>query len=197
MPSFLRSEVEQAFAHFYRVGPVEEDWSAWARLFTDDCRYVEHFWGTMRGNREVEAWIHPVMAGVPEIYTVLDWYAIDGDKVIWSMQNRRDNPDPVGPPYFDFAGLSVAIYAGDGRWALEEDYWDVRGARETAQAYADAVKRTGATLEQRLTRKYWPAGPAWARLDGPPKPGWLGMRDVQPITKPRELREILARVRGS
>jgi limonene-1,2-epoxide hydrolase len=131
---FSRREVEQQFAHLYYTGCVAEDWTGWADLFTDDCRYVEHFWGELHGRDEVRRWIDPVMMGVPEIYTVLEWYAIDDEKVVWALQNRRDNPDPDGPPYFDFAGLSVAFYAGDGRWAGEEDYWDVKGARATRPA---------------------------------------------------------------
>ena len=120
------------------LGCVDEDWTGWADLFTDDCTYTEHFWGTMRGRDEVRTWIDPVMAGVPEIYTVLEWYAIDGDKVVWSLQNRRDNPDPDGPPYFDFPGLSVAWYAGDGRWAGEEDYW---GREGRARSHRAGVRR--------------------------------------------------------
>jgi hypothetical protein len=195
MGRFSRGEIEEQFAHFYFTGCVKEDWTAWADLFTEDCRYVEHFWGELHGRDEVRLWIDPVMCGVPEIYTVLDWYMIDDDKVVWSLQNRRDNPDPDGPPYFDFPGLSVAWYAGDGRWAGEEDYWDVRGARATAEAYAASCRKTG-TVEpsDKLTRRYWPEdGPGWARFDGPPRPSWLGREDIRPITKPRELRALLGR----
>ena len=192
MSEFSREEVDQAFQEFFYVGCVLEDWTAWARMFTDDCRYVEHFWGTLRGNAEVEAWINPVMAGVPEIYTVLNWYVIDGDKAVWHMENRRDNPEPDGPAYFDFPGLSVARYAGDGRWSYEEDYWDLKGARETARLYAEACDRMGTTFEQRMTRQHWPDGPAFARREAPPDPSWLHLPGVHRITKPRELREILA-----
>ena len=37
MSQFPRSEVEDAFAHFYNLGCVVEDWSGWAELFTDDA----------------------------------------------------------------------------------------------------------------------------------------------------------------
>jgi len=192
---FSRSEVEEQFAHLYYTGCVAEDWTAWADLFTDDCHYLEHFWGELHGRDEVRAWIDPVMKGVPEIYTVLEWYAIDDEKVVWALQNRRDNPDPDGPDYFDFAGLSVAFYAGDGRWAGEEDYWDVKGARSTAKAYAEACRKTGMDDPMaRMTRRYWPMDqPEWARFDGPPKPSWVGRDDIRAITKPYELREILGR----
>ncbi|MBW2495855.1 MAG: nuclear transport factor 2 family protein [Deltaproteobacteria bacterium] len=196
MGRFSRSEVESAFAEFYKVGCVDEDWTTWARMFTEECDYVEHFWGRMTKRSEVELWINAVMAGVPEIYTVLYWYVIDDEMVVWKLQNRRDNPDPDGPPYFDFPGLSVARYAGDGLWSYEEDYWAVNGARETAQLYAQACEKMGTSREERLTRRYWPAGPAFARTDAAPHPCWLDLPDVQPITKPRELRELLAELRG-
>ena len=48
------------------------------------------------------------MPGVPEIYTVLEWYTVDERAGrCWFLQNRRDNPDPDGPAYFDFPGLST------------------------------------------------------------------------------------------
>jgi hypothetical protein len=92
--------------------------------------------------------------------------------------------------------VSIAWYAGNGRWAGEEDYWDVKGARSTSEAYAAACRKTGTTDPlQKLTRKYWPEkGPAWASFDGPAEPSWLGRDDIYPITKPRELREIIARL---
>ena len=111
---FPREEVEAAFAHYFELGPVREDWEAWVELMVDDVFYLDHWWGPLSGKDEVKVWIAASMGGVPEIYTVLDWYTIENEKVVFHMQNRRDNPDPDGPPYFDFAGLSVATYAGDG-----------------------------------------------------------------------------------
>src|SRR5207253_6365969 len=145
-------------------------------------------WGQRPARDESRAWIDPGMAEAPKSYTVLKWYMVAGDKVVWRPQNPRDNPTPKGPPYFDFTGLSVAQYAGDGRWCYEEDYWDVRGARSTAEAYAAACRKTDPDLRTMLSRRYWPDGPEWARLDGPANPSWLGRSDIRPITKPRELR---------
>ncbi|MHB8463627.1 MAG: nuclear transport factor 2 family protein [Acidimicrobiales bacterium] len=191
---FSRDEVDDAFRHLYRVGAVEEDFTAWARMFSEEATYVEHFWGTLHGRREIEAWINPVMAGVPEVYTVLEWYTVDeSGRAVWYLQNRRDNPDPEGPAYFDFPGLSTARYAGDGLWDYEEDYWDVNGARETASLYAAAFVKMGSVEEQRLSRKHWPGRPAFARMEKQiGEPGWLGLQGLRRITKPRELREILA-----
>lgn len=191
--TFHRQEIDAAFQEFWRVGCVEEDWSAWTDLLTPDVHYVDHFWGPLRGRDQVRLWIHAVMKGVPEIYTVLDWYVIDGDRVVFRMFNRRDNPGTDGPAYFDFPGLSVITYAGGGRWSSEEDYWDRTGARSTSIEYAEACRRAGATTPQsRLLRRHWPDGPVWARTDRAPRPSWLGRTDLPAITKPRELRDLLA-----
>ncbi len=189
-----RDEVEQAFAHWWKVGCVDEDWATWVDLFAPDVVYHDHFWGELHGRDEVALWIAAVMKGVPEVYTVLDWYTIDGDTVVFHCQNRRDNPDAGGPDFWDFAGLSVIRYAGGGLWASEEDFWDLPGARRTSMAYAEACRRAGADdPEQRMTRRFWPDGPAWARTDAPPRPSWTGDADVPSITKPRELAALLGR----
>jgi hypothetical protein len=102
---FTRGEVERAVAHWWQVGNVLEDWSAWTNLFVPDVFYVDYFWGPLHGRREVDLWIHSVMKGVPEIYTVLDWFTIDDDVVVFHCQNRRDNPAGDGPPFWDFPGF--------------------------------------------------------------------------------------------
>lgn len=189
-----RDEVEQAFAHLWKVGCVDEDWATWVDLFAPEVVYHDHFWGELHGRDEVALWIAAVMKGVPEVYTVLDWYTIDGDTVVFHCQNRRDNPDGEGPDFWDFAGLSVIRYAGDGLWASEEDVWDLPGARRTSAAYAEACRRAGADdPEQRVTRRFWPDGPACARTDVPPRPSWAGHGDVPSTTKPRELAALLGR----
>ncbi|RVT89765.1 nuclear transport factor 2 family protein [Sphingomonas crocodyli] len=194
-----RAEVEAAFQRFWYEGCVKEDWNAWLDSFTPDVDYVDHFWGPLKGREEVSIWIEAVMKGVPEIYTVLDWYTIDNDVVVFHCQNRRDNPNygkpgETGPAYWDFPGLSVLRYGGDGRFCSEEDYWDRSGARKTAIDYAAACERAGAhTKESRMLRGYWPASPAWARIDEAPSPSWSGRTDVPSITKPAELRALLGR----
>jgi hypothetical protein len=192
MPTFSRREVDDAFAIYYSVGPVLEDWPGWVDLFVDDCFYVDHFWGPMWGKDEVKLWIAATMKGVPEIYTALDWYAIDDDKVIFHMENRRDNPDPDGPPYFDFPGLSVIFYAGDGKWRGEEDFWDLNGARRTTALYRAACEKVGITEpRQKMTRKHWPDSPAFARTDREPQPSWIEQPGVPGIQRPSQLHALL------
>jgi hypothetical protein len=193
LPSYPKAEIEEAFQHWWKVGNANEDWWAWADLFTEDCTYIEHFWGILHGREEVRAWIEPVMKGVPEVYGVLEWYVVGDDKVVFEIQNRRDNPHTDGPPYFDFPGMSVVWYAGDGLWSCEEDYWSVNGARTTSEQYAECCRLANASFEDRLSRKYWPAAPEWARADQPPTPSWLDRPDIKGITRPRELVDVLGR----
>lgn len=183
-----REEVQAAFEHWWSVGNAGEDWASWVELFTDDVHYLDHFWGPLRGHREVDAWIHAVMAGVPEIYGVYEWHVIDGDRVVFHYQNRRDDPTDRGN-FFDFAGLSVLTYAGDGKWSSEEDFWDANGARRTAKLYAEACERAG--VKPFISREHWGDGPAWTIGPATPSPSWLGRDDVRPITRPSELRVLL------
>ncbi|MGW0660580.1 nuclear transport factor 2 family protein [Streptodolium elevatio] len=194
---FDRREVEAEFARWWSIGNAGEDWASWAQLYTPDAYYIDHFWGPLHGRDEIDLWIHAVMKGVPEIYGVLDWYTIENGIVTFHYLNRRDNPSDEGPPYWDFAGLSVLWYAGDGLWSKEEDFWDRTGARDTSVEYAAACERAGLTEPlQRMTRKHWPDAPSWARHEAPPSPSWLTRDNVPGITKPRELRDLLTRLRG-
>lgn len=157
-----RDEVEEAFRHLWRVGPVEEDWAGQAELYTDDAVYIDHYYG-QKTPAEFREWCIALMTEeFPELYTVYEWHVVDGDRVIVQMQNRRDNPDPGGEP-FDFPGLTVYEYAGDGRWGYELDYWGVAEAIRTGREYRNAVARIDPDHPQRRSRLHWPASPAWAR----------------------------------
>lgn len=157
-----RDEVEEAFRHLWRVGPVEEDWAGQAELYTDDAVYIDHYYGR-KTPAEFREWCIALMTEeFPELYTVYEWHVVDGDRVIVHMQNRRDNPDPGGEP-FDFPGLTVYEYAGDGRWGYELDYWGVADAIRTGREYRDVVARIDPDHPQRRSRLHWPTSPAWAR----------------------------------
>lgn len=194
MPKFSRTEVRTAFEHWWQVGNVAENWTEWANLFVPDVTYQDYFWGPLHGRAEVDLWINAVMKGVPAIYTVYEWHIIEDEKVVFECQNRRDNPDGDGPPYFDFPGMTVLRYAGDGLWESEFDYWDRTGARRTTAQFLEACERAGITDPiQTVTRRHWPDGPDWARTEQPAKPSWLNRPDLPGIQRPRELRELLAR----
>ena len=185
-----QQEIQEALELWWNTGNVQEDWGAWANLYTADAEYVEHFWGTMHGPEEINIFVQSVMQGVPEMYTVLEWYIIGDDRVALYVENRRDNPDSEGPAYFDFPQMTGLWYAGDGLWSREEAFWSVSAARVASAAYDKAVERSGATPEQRMTRKHFGNGPTWTQPDRVSVPSWVG-GDIPPVRRPSELRALL------
>jgi ketosteroid isomerase-like protein len=165
MGEYSRDELEQAFRTYWRTGAAGEDWDAWADLFTEDCVYFEHFYGTMHGRETVRAWIKPIMAKYRELYTVYEWHVVDEERgrVVFYMQNRRDRPDGRGT--VDFPGISILEYAGNGRWRSETDFWAVK-AREQAMKEWDEACRSTPPDARRHTRNDWGQGPEWTRGAG-------------------------------
>lgn len=136
------NEVEAAFQRLWTVGSLDEHWQAWPDLLTEDVHYVERFFGEMHGREAVRVWITGLMRERSDVHAVLDWYMVKGNRVVLNMQNRYYNPDPAGAP-FDFPGLTVLEYAGDGLFGYEEDYWCVRTAKRCHGAFTEAVQRCG------------------------------------------------------
>ena len=163
MSRFDRDELERAFRTYWRTGAVGEDWDAWADLFTEDCVYIEHMYGTMRGREAVRQWIVPIMAKYRELYTGYEWHALDEERgrVILYVQNRRDHPSGTGT--IDFPGVTILDYAGGGQWKQEEDYWSVKGREVAMAAYEDACRRYDPEHPRKHTRLDWGHGPDWTR----------------------------------
>jgi len=149
----LEAEVEQAFQRCWTTGSLDEDWTRWPDHLTEDVHYVERFFGTMHGRDAVRGWITGLMAVRADVHAVLEWYLVKGRRVVLSMQNRYYPPDPTGQP-FDFAGLTVLEYSGDGLFGYEEDYWDLAGAKTAHDGFTAEVERCrgrglgGGRLEQ-------------------------------------------------
>lgn len=160
MAGHPRDEVEAAFRNYYRIGALEERWDEWGQVFTEDVIYIEHIYGTMRGRETVQKWISETMAKNRHIHALLDWYMIEGDRVVFNMNNRYYNPEPGGAP-FDFPGITVLGYGGGGLFAYEEDYWDLRLAKQAYKGWAAAVAQYGTdaieeTPERMAARNPWP-----------------------------------------
>ena len=163
MSRFDRDELERAFRTYWRTGAVGEDWDGWADLFTEDCVYIEHMYGTMRGREAVRQWIVPIMAKYRELYTGYEWHVIDEDRgqVVFYVQNRRDHPSGTGT--IDFPGVTILDYAGGRQWKQEEDYWSVKGREVAMAAYEDACRRHDPEHPRKHTRLDWGHGPDWTR----------------------------------
>jgi hypothetical protein len=161
--AFPRDEVEAAFERYWQLGAVGERWDEWCdECFTDDVIYIERVLGSKQGREAVRAWIKPTMAEYGEIYTAYEWHMIDGDRVVVYMQNRRDNPEP-GAPSIDFPGVTVLEYAGDGRFASEEDFWSLTEGTRTLKQYQEACAKFDLEHPQKRTRHNWGSGPDWTQ----------------------------------
>jgi hypothetical protein len=183
MASASRAEIEAAFRHYFLTGPVLEDWVAWSQLFAEDAVYFDHFYGRFRGPAEIQLFLESTMMPGRHCYTVLDWYNIDGDRIVWKGLNRADHPDPTQPP-FEFPSLQIIQYAGEGRWRSEEDWWLVAEMTAFAKGYRAACQAVDPDFPERLSRRDW-GDVDWAR---PPQghraaPSWLGREEEIPVVR--------------
>jgi len=157
-----RAEVEEAFRHYFLTGPVLEDWAAWSELFTEDGVYYDHFYGRFRGREEIRKYLESTMGFAPHVYSPLEWFNIDGDRVIYKSWNRADNPDPAGAPA-EFPSLQIVHYAGDGMWSFQEDWWIVKEMKQFNMDYEAMCAAAGKPdFKHEGSRRDW--GPIeWAR----------------------------------
>jgi ketosteroid isomerase-like protein len=184
---YSRAEVEEAFRHYFLTGPVGEDWVAWSRLFSDDAVYFDHFYGRFRGPAEIQKFLEATMGFAPHVYSPLEWYNLDGDRIVYKVWNRADNPDPGGPPA-QFPSLQIIQYDGDGKWSSEEDWWLVKEMKQFNIAYEQMCQEAGnPEFKNEMSRRDW--GPIeWAR---PPEgaltePSWQGGQ-TQTVASVREM----------
>lgn len=185
---FSRSEIEEAFRHYFLTGPVYEDWIAWSQLFTDDAVYYDHFYGRFRGPSEIQPFLESTMGFASHVYTALVWYNIDGDQIVWKGLNRADNPEPGGKP-FEFPSLQIIHYAGDGKWSSEEDWWIMSEMKAFNKAYDAACRIHDPDHKHKLSRLHWGPWVDWARpAEGhQAKPSWVGRTNVPKVTNIREM----------
>lgn len=161
--AFPKQEVEEAFQHYWRLGGAGERWAEFADLYTTDAVLIDRvIEGVKRGRDEIRAYLERVMLNeMPALYTIYDWHTIEGNTVTNGMINRFDNPDPNGAP-LDFHGVTVQIYAGDGLWSWQEDYYSWTGMQDVRSEYERLCKLHDPDHPKRRTRNHWPKAPEWA-----------------------------------
>ena len=142
---FPRAEVEAAIARYFELakhGTTTGDWNPWVDLFTEDAIYVEHSFGVLRGREAIRSWVISVTGAKATILEIEpDWYVIENDLCVIYTPNRRPAPDG-GAPY-QFIGLSVFCYAGDGQWCYEEDVTNPGEIQRVYGAHQAATQAVG------------------------------------------------------
>ena len=133
MTTFSRSEIEREFQRRL-VLQEKDDWKNWGDTFTPDATYVEHHEGTFVGRANILAWLVPVMARCKGWVYPIEWTAIDGNRVVYRWLNRLPGKRPDGS-YYEFPGLSVSVYAGNGQWSYQEDVYNWEIAEKVIKDY--------------------------------------------------------------
>ena len=117
-----RSEIEAAYHHFVATGD-SQDWDAWADLHSEDGVWVEHHLGTFHGRETIRSEIKKVMATAPPMEFPVEWYANDGNSVVfypWQVF-----PDTQGgSEVYRFGCVTILEYAGSGLWSYQEDLYN-------------------------------------------------------------------------
>jgi ketosteroid isomerase-like protein len=124
--AFTRDEIESAFMAWQEVA-VAQDWSAYCDFFTDDAIYIEHEMGTYVGREAIREWLVPTMEPLVGWEYPMQWHMIDegAARLVHYWLNVLPNPDGRAQPY-QFAGVSILTYAGDGKWSRQEDIYNMK-----------------------------------------------------------------------
>ncbi len=142
--TFDRAEVEAAFHEFVRAGDAG-DWNAWADIHTEDCEWVEHHLGTHHGREEIRKGILAVMKPVPMMFFPVEWFMIDGNRVVTYVWQQM--PDPKrGDEVYRFGNVTILEYAGEGLWSFQEDIYNPREAQAVIKSWIDAGGKLSAPM---------------------------------------------------
>src|SRR4051794_5686006 len=144
--AFTPDEIDDAFA-VYQRHVRNADWSAWADLFVDEVVYLEHEHGTFYGRDALRAWMLESMRATRGTSFPVEWHVIDGERVIWYYWVQFPQLPGHAASDFQFACISILRYAGDGRWASQEDVYNAREAEAVFADYVQAADVAGVDLD--------------------------------------------------
>jgi ketosteroid isomerase-like protein len=141
MADWRRSEIEAADHRFVAAGDAQ-DWDAWTDLHSEDGVWVEHHLGTFRGRQQIRATIKKVMASAPPMLFPVEWFVIEGNRVVfypWQVF-----PDPRGgDDVYRFGCVTILEYGGDGLWSYQEDLYNPREGEQVVKRWLAAGGKLG------------------------------------------------------
>jgi len=98
----------------------EVRWSELARFFTDDATFIDPAWGRVEGTAAIREFLDDSMTGLEGWSFPQDFYLVDGDRIVTRWMNRLPGQRDDGS-YYEAPGISLILYAGDGKFRYEED----------------------------------------------------------------------------
>jgi ketosteroid isomerase-like protein len=122
MGEFGREEIRAAWEKRMALQDAD-DWHGFGMTFTEDAVYLEHHEGNFRGRDAILDWLVPVMKQCQGWTYPVEWVAIDGNRVIHKWQNRLPGQRADGSHY-EFAGVTIMLYAGNGKFSFQEDIYN-------------------------------------------------------------------------
>ena len=145
MGKFTLQELEEALSIYteaHRKSSQTGDWSIWASVFTDDATYIEHYYGEFSGREEIEKWIIGCMAPFPHMTFEHEWAVIDeeNDAIVCCVRNALKHPTDPNKEFW-FPNWTRLVYAGDGKFSLEEDIYNP--ARDAERVVREWIKAGG------------------------------------------------------
>lgn len=154
MGHFTKDELTAAFTDFLRtVDDLHKvgEWERFADLFTEDCTYIEHAFGTFTDREQVRAWSVKTMTEFPGNHMTQfppTWYVVDEqrDRIIAEV----DNPmrDPGDGSAFTATNISIYTYAGDGLWSGEEDVYNPMEFGKMAMGWCKRAAELGTITDE-------------------------------------------------
>jgi hypothetical protein len=130
MDAVALDELQRHYDHFKAVSDhcaQTADYNPFADLFTEDCLYIEHCFGTMHGREAVRNWIVPLMRDYPinEMgHYTNDWVYYDEANGRVLFCPRTHMSDPGDGSEHSEVNWSLVEYAGNGLWCIEEDIYN-------------------------------------------------------------------------
>ncbi len=121
---FPESEIREVYDRLVatrdRIDRQELPWDALEEFFTEDVVYIDQGWGRIEGLENVKKFFVESMAGLEGWSFPRTFTAVDGNQLISGWQNRLPGQRADGT-YYEALGISVLIYAGNGRFSYDED----------------------------------------------------------------------------
>jgi uncharacterized protein (TIGR02246 family) len=118
-PDFPRDQMEAAVTEFFRRGVETRDWNAWIDLFAPDAIYIEHETSQHHGREAIRSWLVPAMASMPSMTFPVEWWMIEGNRLVTYVGNAM--PGGGDAPPMTFMNITVAYLGRDGQWLSTTD----------------------------------------------------------------------------
>lgn len=124
MPDHPAAEIRAAYDAYVAARDEVEagklGWDALADWFTDDATFIDPAWGRVEGIAAIKEFLVESMQGLEDWTFPRQWTAVEGNRLISGWLNRLPGARADGS-FYEAPGVSIMVYAGDGKFSYEED----------------------------------------------------------------------------